>query len=218
MRGDLGKYRVLVDFNCLNCGSLFKRPPNEAKRNPKFCGIKCRNAGQVGRLAGEKNPHWKPRKNCAQCGEQMPSGVSRRKYCSVACFQKSIGADWVKTDVNGNKYIGRHDDNQEQIISALKAHGCEVLVTAGAAPGVPDLLVYGKLGLVFMEVKNRATSYGRRGLTKWQKMFCDYWQGRAYLVYTPEDALVAAGVIGPWMGVGRKISIGWSINREKPAV
>lgn len=218
MRSDLGKYTRLVSLNCQMCGVVFWRPPNEAKRNPKFCGIECRRKGQIGAFKGNKNPNWKPPHVCALCGKKTEKRARRRKYCGVDCFRKAIGQGWIKTDSDGNKYRGREDANQEAIVAALTANRCSVINTVGAGPGFPDLLVGANDEWILMEVKNKLTPYGKKGLTEHQKRFCSSWDGKIYLVHTPEDALVAAGIPGPWFGVGRPKSIGWAVNREKPAV
>jgi hypothetical protein len=92
---------------------------------------------------------------------------------------------------------GSRDGNHEEIKAAFLALGCTVADTALAGiPGFPDLVV-GCIGVNHLvEIKNTATGYGKRGLSKGQIDFNDAWRGEcAALVHTADDA---ASLVGMW--------------------
>jgi Holliday junction resolvase len=79
---------------------------------------------------------------------------------------------------------GKRDDAEKPIVDALRDAGCEVWIVGGT--GNPDVLVRrgGRRGRLYVaEIKT-----GKGTETKNQGAF-DIWR-------TPEDALIAIGVIG----------------------
>ena len=83
----------------------------------------------------------------------------------------------------------RVDDNQKDIVRALRAHGCSVESLAAVGRGVPDLLVGHAERNLLLEVKRPG---GR--LTKDQVRWHGAWGGSVVVVYCIEDALMALGV------------------------
>jgi hypothetical protein len=91
---------------------------------------------------------------------------------------------------------GKRDDNEPDIIKALRAHGCVVWQLSGK--GIPDLLVLrkGKKWLADVKMPGKPT-------TKPQE---DAWEEAAtkasvsvFILRTPEDATkMLNGALGPW--------------------
>jgi hypothetical protein len=83
----------------------------------------------------------------------------------------------------------RVDTNHAEIVNALRQRGATVQSLAKIGKGAPDLLV-GYLGKNFlMEVKDRGTQYGKKGLNANQRRWFETWRGRVYEVASIEDAL-----------------------------
>jgi Holliday junction resolvase len=71
--------------------------------------------------------------------------------------------------------IARIDDNQREIVKALRQAGCKVLSLAAVGNGCPDLLVYRADTLYMLEVKDGGKSASRRQLTPHQQRFKKDW-------------------------------------------
>lgn len=94
---------------------------------------------------------------------------------------------------------GRVDDNQLQIVSALRSAGCTVTTLANVGGGCPDLLV-GRAGEThLLEVKNRRSHSRRKGgalTTPEQDGWMSVWKGRPVeIVHNIDEALEAVGAI-----------------------
>lgn len=87
------------------------------------------------------------------------------------------------------RYAARTDENQSEIISALRKIGAEVYTLHTLGKGVPDLLVgFRGINLLF-EVKNPKQSTSNQQLTSHQKKFHTLWPGKVDIVRTPEEAI-----------------------------
>jgi hypothetical protein len=88
------------------------------------------------------------------------------------------------------------DQNQAQVVSALRAAGARVLSLAKLGEGCPDLLI-GYAGLlILMELKNPGTARGRKGLNEAQRLFFAEWADYPLaLCDGPESALRCLGVL-----------------------
>jgi Holliday junction resolvase len=87
----------------------------------------------------------------------------------------------------------RVDDNQAEIVAALRKCGCTVQSLAALGSGVPDLLV-GRGGTNYLlEVKDGSKS--ARELTPDELRWLHAWRGSAAVVETVEDALKEVGVL-----------------------
>jgi hypothetical protein len=85
----------------------------------------------------------------------------------------------------------RVDQNQQQIIDALRQSGASVQVLSAFGKGVPDLLVgilthKGRALNVLLEVKN---PLGRCDLTEAEERWIKTWRGQVAICRTPEEAL-----------------------------
>jgi len=92
----------------------------------------------------------------------------------------------------------RVDDNQTEIVTALRAIGATVEIISMVGRGVPDLLV-GLNGINhLLEIKDIHKPPSKRKLTPDEVMWHAEWNGDVRVVYSPEDAIsvVTFGAIG----------------------
>jgi hypothetical protein len=87
----------------------------------------------------------------------------------------------------------RIDDNQSQIVKALRAVGCSVTSTAAMGEGFPDLAVgiHGKTYL--MEVKDGDKPPSRQLLTTDELLWHNEWRGQVAIVTNVREALAVIG-------------------------
>lgn len=85
----------------------------------------------------------------------------------------------------------RVDDNQNEIVEALRAIGATVrVVTQGG--GLPDLMVGFRGQTVLMEVKDGKKPPSARTLTPAEQKFFDEWRGGLLIVVNSVDEAIAA--------------------------
>jgi len=89
-------------------------------------------------------------------------------------------------------YAARADDNQPEIIRALREIGCSVQPLSAVGRGVPDLLVgFGGTNYL-LEIKNReGNSPAQQKLTDRQVEWHGGWRGSVRVVYSPQEAVQA---------------------------
>lgn len=94
--------------------------------------------------------------------------------------------------------FARIDQNQRQIVAALRKAGCSVQSLASCGSGVPDLLVGHLMRMrptnILMEVKDSDQPPSRRKLTPDEKRWHGYWRGQVCVVESVDDALKAVGI------------------------
>jgi hypothetical protein len=84
----------------------------------------------------------------------------------------------------------RVDDNQQQIVEALRAIGATVrVVTQGG--GLPDLLVGFRGNTILMEVKDGKKPPSARVLTPAEQKFFDEWRGGLVVVVNSIEEAIA---------------------------
>lgn len=188
------KYKdKIVERACAHCGSLFIRAAREAG-HVKFCSLKCRDLG-LERPKGSANPNWRGGpKPCQVCGKPVNNRKKETRYCSRECFSVSGTAPLGRTDKNGNVVSGAVDANHAEIYAALVENGISVLDSSVVQGGFPDLTAAKGGRTVLLEVKNKKTSYGRRGLSVLQARFADTWPGDIFIVHSPAEALAVFGI------------------------
>lgn len=94
----------------------------------------------------------------------------------------------------------RVDDNQGQIVDALRKAGATVQSLAGMGDGVPDLLVGFRCQTLLMEVKDGRKAPCEQRLTMFQANWHREWRGGPVSIVTDVDgALRALRVIGNQM-------------------
>ena len=87
----------------------------------------------------------------------------------------------------------RVDDNQSEIVDALRKAGIQVRVMSEVGGGFPDLLARHKNGsLVLLEVKDGRKPPSARALTVLEKKFAAAWP--VVVVIDVREALAACGV------------------------
>lgn len=89
----------------------------------------------------------------------------------------------------------RVDDNQGQIVDALRRVGCSVWSLAGVGKGFPDLAVGFRGRNLFLEVKDGSKPPCKRRLTPDEEAFHASWRGHVAVVESVEDALKIVGVM-----------------------
>ena len=82
----------------------------------------------------------------------------------------------------------RIDGNQQIIVEALEAAGCDVIDATMVGDGFPDLIVGKNKKILLIEVKNPA-SKGK--LNKLQEKFFNHWKDYAVVVHNVDEALDA---------------------------
>ena len=88
------------------------------------------------------------------------------------------------------RWAAKVDDNQGEIVEALRAIGASVLVLSRVGMGCADLAV-GFRGLTyFLEIKN-----DKGTLTPAEQEFMEQWNGHYAIVRTPDEALRAIGAV-----------------------
>jgi Holliday junction resolvase len=87
---------------------------------------------------------------------------------------------------------GRTDDNQAQLVSALRKAGCNVLSLAAIGQGCGDLLVHRAGELYMLEIKDGSKYASQRKLTKHQEQFHKDWP--VHVVKDIDEALRAVGL------------------------
>ncbi len=86
------------------------------------------------------------------------------------------------------------DDNQPQIVKALRAAGASVQILSAVGQGCPDLLVGFRGDNFALEVKDGNKPKSARELTPDQRVWHLLWRGRVEVVTCVEDALMAIGI------------------------
>lgn len=78
----------------------------------------------------------------------------------------------------------RADQNQSEIVDALRGMGVSVLVLSQVGKSCPDLLIGHRGKNYLIEVKSEGGE-----LSKGQAEFLDTWKGRCFIVRSVEEAL-----------------------------
>ena len=86
------------------------------------------------------------------------------------------------------------DDNQAEIVKALRKIGCSVQVLSSVGEGCPDLLV-GYRGVNYLlEVKDGSKPPSHRKLTPDQISWHGRWRGKVSVVGSVDEAIMAVWV------------------------
>lgn len=86
-----------------------------------------------------------------------------------------------------SRYRQRKDANQAEIVKALEAIGCDVIVMHSPV----DLLVGRSFRTMLLECKDGSKPPSARRLTKEQLQFHASWRGHKAVVTSPEEAIEA---------------------------
>lgn len=82
------------------------------------------------------------------------------------------------------------DQNQDQIVTALRAAGATVQSLAAIGKGCPDILAAFRGAMFLMEIKR-----GKAEPNGLQQKWHIQWNAPVHVVYGPDDALRAIGAI-----------------------
>lgn len=83
----------------------------------------------------------------------------------------------------------RTDDNQPEIVAALRKIGCSVSILAKVGGGVPDLVVGLANRNFLLEVKDGTKPPSERKLTPDQEKWHSEWRGQKAVVESVKDAM-----------------------------
>ncbi len=86
------------------------------------------------------------------------------------------------------------DANQHEIVSALRACGCDVQLLHQLGGGVPDLLVGVKGKNFLLEVKDGNKAPSKQRLTSDECEWHKSWRGQAVVVRNVKEAIQAVGL------------------------
>ena len=89
------------------------------------------------------------------------------------------------------RWAAKVDNNQAEIVEALRAIGASVLVLSRVGMGCADLAVGYRGVTYFLEIK---TDKGK--LTPAEQEFMEQWNGHYCIVRTVDEALKAIGAVG----------------------
>ena len=129
---------------------------------------------------------------------QASCGTGKRfvmcpRYCEIFVPGACAGVFDEKECVM--RRAARVDDNQGQIVDALRRVGCSVWSLAGVGKGFPDLAVGFRGRNLFLEVKDGSKPPCKRKLTPDEEAFHASWRGHVAVVESVEDALKIVGVM-----------------------
>ena len=85
------------------------------------------------------------------------------------------------------------DDNQQEIVKALRSAGALVQPLNACGNGVPDLMVGFNGRLKYCEVKDGKKVLSKQMLTPMQESFFREWDGYCVILRSVEDALRLLG-------------------------
>lgn len=87
------------------------------------------------------------------------------------------------------RYAARIDQNQPEIVTALRKIGAQVACTSTVGQGFPDLVIAFRGRNILMELKDPKQPLNKRKLTPAQVIFHSEWTGELYVVETIEQAI-----------------------------
>ena len=81
------------------------------------------------------------------------------------------------------------DDNQPEIVRALRKLGCSVLMLHQLGKGCPDILIGFRGKNILAEIKDGSKVPSKRTLTTDEKEFHDMWRGQVAVIESIDDAI-----------------------------
>lgn len=87
------------------------------------------------------------------------------------------------------------DDNQAEIVSALREIGATVLPLHYIGRGCPDIMCGYRGSNYLLEVKDGRKQASKRQLTSDEAEWHEQWRGQVAVVASVDDALLAIGAI-----------------------
>jgi len=93
------------------------------------------------------------------------------------------------------RHAAKVDDNQMQIVKALRACGYSVAITSQLGKGFPDLVVGRNGKNIMLEVKDENRIPSKRRLSEDERKFHDEWRGQIAIVENVEQAIRVAEMV-----------------------
>lgn len=87
------------------------------------------------------------------------------------------------------------DDNQADIVAALRYVGCSVTSLASVGRGFPDIIVGYDGKNYLMEIKDGNKPPSKRRLTPDEQAWQEAWRGQVAVVTSVEDAFMVMGFV-----------------------
>lgn len=87
------------------------------------------------------------------------------------------------------KYAAKKDDNQDEIVSALRQIGATVTSIHQIGNGLPDILVGYRNKNYLLEIKDGEKYPSQRKLTADEKKWFKKWRGHADVVESVDEAI-----------------------------
>lgn len=87
----------------------------------------------------------------------------------------------------------RIDDNQNEIVDALRGVGASVAITSMIGSGFPDIVVGYQGRNYLIEIKDGSKPPSKRKLTPDEQEFFDTWRGTVFVVNDINEALEIIG-------------------------
>ena len=81
------------------------------------------------------------------------------------------------------------DENQREVVSALRNIGCSVTLLHAVGQGCPDIMVGFRGQNILLEIKDGKKPPSARKLTPAQQEWHAAWRGKAYVVASIEEAI-----------------------------
>lgn len=155
------RFSKQVVRQCVQCGGDFKTitsPSRAAEKRDRYCSRVCSNKA---RMKAVTRP-------CVRCGCHLTVKPSdgkyhAKKYCSNQCYWQTV------RESDDMRRAPRKDDNHNDVAELFEKSGFATEDMSHVGRGFPDLLVAYRGVMKLVEIKNRKTSYGRRGLNDLQR-------------------------------------------------
>lgn len=91
--------------------------------------------------------------------------------------------------------IAKVDDNQQEIVKALRKAGASVYITSNVGCGFVDVVIGFRGTNYLFEIKDGSKPTSRQKLTEDEQKFFDNWNGTAHVIKNVDEALKTIGVI-----------------------
>lgn len=197
-------YRAAGSRSCAQCSEAY----HSYDPRSKYCSPSCYHASKPRKAIAKQiaAPLFKrPRETlpkvtwlawCRECRKgfkRRGTNAAKNKFCSYPCFISNGGAvrAGMESSKMTRKYGAKKDANHNAIVDVLKKTNTWYADMSGVGFGMPDLIVAcDQETLHFWEIKNRATSYGKRGLNPKQIAWANDSQGPpVYIIESVDDAV-----------------------------
>jgi Holliday junction resolvase len=87
----------------------------------------------------------------------------------------------------------RTDDNQNEIVQALRGVGASVAITSQLGSGFPDIVAGYRGQNYLIEIKDGFKPPSKRKLTPDEQEFHDLWRGTVHVANSVDEALAIIG-------------------------